>query len=177
MLRAPYPSKSNNVNKNKVSFANAAGEEFDVRDWQGAEVYTAPVARYEENDFLVNSYGKSIENPQGKVGLRFADRVLEGNIPEEGQQMVVTLFEPGTDPSSTESHRAILDIEESPYPDDLDSEISYPMLIEKAPDGMEYGLHDFVVNHYGGNHIVANSGQNESEDLGLSGVVNLEDMA
>lgn len=177
MSRAPYPSKSNNVNKNRISFANAAGDAFDVRNWQGADVYSAPVARYEENDFLVNSYGKAIEDPKGKVGLRFADRVLEGNIPEEGQQMVVTLFEPGTDPRKAGTQRAVLDIERSPYPEDLDSEISYPILIEEAPDSMEYGFHDFVVNHYGGDHIVANMDRFESENPDLSGVVNLEDMA
>jgi len=165
------------VNKNRTSFANAAGQHFDISNWSGADVYTAPVARYEEKGFLVNNYGKSVQNPEGKVGLRFAERVLDGIIPEEGDQMVVTLFESGRDPASVDSQQAVLDIERSPYTEDLDQSLTYPILIEEAPDGMIYGFHDFVVNHYGGDYAVADFGSKNNSDSDISGIVDLDDMA
>lgn len=177
MFRAPYPSRSTNVNKNRTSFANAAGQHFDMSNWSGADVYSAPVARYEEKEFLVNKYGKSVQKPQGKVGLRFAERVLDGIIPEEGEQMIVTLFESGRDPANVDSEQAVLDIERSPYPEDLDHGLTYPILIEEAPDGMNYGIHDFVVNHYGGDYAVTDFGSGDSLDSDISGVVDLDDMA
>jgi len=176
VARAPYPSKSDNVHKNRTSFANAVGKEFDITDWTGTEVYEAPVARYEENGFLVNKYGKSVENAHGKVGLGFADKILEGHMPEEGQEIVVTLFGAGSTPDFSDSCKAVLEVERAPYPEELDKDLSYPMLIEDAPDGMEYGFCDFVVNHYGGNHIVADFDSSNSVDSAFEGVVDLEDM-
>lgn len=176
MVRAPYPSRSDNVHKNRTSFANAVGKDFNINDWTGIEVYQAPVARYEENNFIVNKYGKSITNARGKVGLKFADKILEGHTPEEGQEVVVTLFEAGSAPKLSDSYRAVLELERSPYPEELDHDLSYPILIEEAPDGMDYGFCDFVVNHYGGDHIVADFDSFNSRNSAFEGVVDLEDM-
>ncbi|MFB6190434.1 MAG: hypothetical protein ABEJ91_02580 [Candidatus Nanohaloarchaea archaeon] len=135
----------------------------------------APVARVEENDFLVNRYGKDVQEAEGEVSLQFARRVLGPDV-SEGSEMVVALVGKGDDPREDDIYQASLEIVNDPYPEEMDESFKHPILLREMPDGMGYGsIYDFTVNYTGSDYVVfEDKGSETLEALGDS--VDLEDM-
>ncbi|MFB6191422.1 MAG: hypothetical protein ABEJ64_03250 [Candidatus Nanohaloarchaea archaeon] len=172
---APFPRKSHRVEQNQMSFANALGWASDPRNWDGVPVMEAPVARVEENDFLVNRYGKDVREAKGEVSLQFARRVLGSDV-TEGGEIVVALVDQGDDPRKDDVYQASLEVVEDPYPEEMEDSFKHPILLREIPDGMGYGsVYDFTVNYTGSDYIVFEDDGAEALD-GLGSSFDLEDM-
>lgn len=159
MSQLNYPAISNNENRKRSSFWNGMGMDIgrpeEVREISST-LFRAPVARYEDESFLVNTYGGSQE-PEGRLSLRAARKLL-GPVVQEGEELVVRMLEAGASAENTDTYDATLevqrlsDVEKQAIP----SGRADPLMLEEIPHGMGYGKnYDFTIISYGDDYLVA----------------------
>lgn len=148
-IHTSFPQHSTNVYRGDWNFWDELGADVDGVKTINAlkdDLYTAPTARIVEEGMLVNRYGKDVENPEGRIGFRAANRVL-GRRPEEGDELVVRMFPHGEWPDETyDAVLEVVDADEERYAEEVRElyDTGY-LLLEEVPDGFERGLYDFYV--------------------------------
>ncbi|MFB6099953.1 MAG: hypothetical protein ABEK16_01650 [Candidatus Nanohalobium sp.] len=118
-------------------------------------LFRAPVARYEEDSFIVNNPGSGQE-AEGRVSLRAARRMLGGAV-DEGDEIVVRMVEAGRSPEYADTYDAALEVDQlsEEVRDAIPKHAADPFMLEEIPDGFQYGSnYDFTVIDSGSNEYV-----------------------